>query len=81
MIGFDSEGSGLSIKESGLSSGISFFFDNPIHPGTEKLADGFSYLLLCVLGLGPCQWNRLVADATAVFCWSLMNQVRNSNSV
>ena len=37
----------------------------PTTPNTEKQADGFSHLLHSVLRLGSCQWNRVVADATA----------------
>ena len=37
-------------------------------PPTKKQADGFSHLLR----LGSCQWNWVVADATAAFDWSLM---------
>ena len=34
-------------------------------PSTEKQENVFSYLLLSVLRLGPCQWNCVVDDAAA----------------
>ena len=36
----------------------------------------FSPLLLSVQRLGSCQWNRVVAGATAAFDWSLMVPVK-----
>ena len=51
----------------------------PASPSTEKQADGLSYLLHSVLRLGSCQWNWVVAGATAAFDWSLMVTVRLPN--
>ena len=39
----------------------------PANPSTEKQADGLSHLLHSVLSLGSCQWNWVVAGATAAF--------------
>ena len=46
---------------------------NPATPRTEKQAGGFSPLLLSVLG--SCQWNWVVADATASFAGPFWNQL------
>ena len=51
------------------------------YPSTEKQAGGFSPMLLCVLRLGSCQWNWVVAGATAAFDWPLMVPVRPPNSM
>ena len=37
----------------------------PATPNTELRADGFSHLPHSVLRLGSCQWNWVVAGATA----------------
>ena len=46
---------------------------HPQHRGAIRWF--FSYLLHLVLRLGSCQWNWVVADATAGFKWSLTEPV------
>ena len=54
----------LTYKHS-LWGAVGKFGLEPASPSTEKQADGFSHLLHSVLRIGSCQWNWVVADATA----------------